>query len=353
MYLIHRSILKEMLIAFGICIVFLNCTLMMEKLLRLSRLFATVGATLEDVLKMLIYIQPQMLILTLPMALLLSTLLVFGRMNADNEITILKCSGISFFTISRPVAYLGIVCFLLSLLMGFYLGPKGGVALREKVTEIISTRAPLTIEEGIFNTAFKGIVILIKEKPDNLSMRGIFIIDDRNKEEQKILVAKEGNISPVGESLGFSLKEGNIHIFGKEVTTQISFKTYFFSLTPQIESQRRTINEMTPRQLLMEAENNPEKRLNYILEYHRRFSMPAMCIIIVLLGPTLGLMAGKSGRLGGLTIGFAIFGIYYTLLIYGENLAFSKKIPHLLGAWGAFIVLVMTSLFIAFRVNKK
>ncbi|MCX8070225.1 MAG: LptF/LptG family permease, partial [Thermodesulfovibrionales bacterium] len=294
---------------------------MMEKLIRLSKLFATVGATIEDVFKMLIYIQPQMLILTLPMALLLSTLLVFGRMNADNEITILKCSGISFFTISRPVAYLGGICFLLSIIMAFYLGPKAGVALREKVTEIISTRAPLTIEEGIFNTAFKGVVILIKEKPDNLTMKDIFILDDRNKEEQKILIAKEGNIAPIGESIGFSLKDGYIYLFGKEVITQISFKTYFFSLTPQIESQRRTINEMTPKQLLLEADNNPAKRLNFLLEYQRRFSMPAMCIIIVLLGPTLGLMAGKSGRLGGLTIGFAVFGIYYTLLIYGENLA--------------------------------
>jgi len=353
MYLIHRSILKEMLISFGISIVFLNSTLMMEKLLRLSKIFATVGATIEDVFKMLIYIQPQMLILTLPMALLLSTLLVFGRMNADNEITILRVSGISFFTISRPVAYLGALCFLLSLFMSFYLGPKGGVALREKVTEIISTRAPLTIEEGIFNTAFKGIVILVREKTDSMTMKGIFIIDDRNQDEQKILSAKQGSVLPIGDSLGFSLKEGNIYVFGKDVSTQISFGKYFFSLTPQIEYQRRTINEMTPKQLLIEAEKNPERKLSYILEYHRRFSMPAMCIIIILLGPSLGLMAGKSGRLGGLTIGFAVFGIYYTLLIYGENLAISNKIPHLLGAWGAFIILVLTSLSVAIKINRR
>jgi len=274
-------------------------------------------------------------------------------MNADNELTILKGSGISFLKISRPVAYLGLVCLCLSLFMSFYLGPKGGVALREKVTEILTTRAPMTIEEGIFNTAFKDVVILVREKPDSMTMRGIFIVDDRKIDEQKILVAKEGKIIPKDDALGFSLSKGRIYLPKGDTTTEISFDSYFFRLNPHIEGQRRTINEMTPKELLTEAEKDPDKRLRYILEYHRRLSMPAMVIIIIILGPSLALLAGKSGRLGGLTIGLAVFGVYYTLLIYGENLAFTNKIPHLVGAWGGFAVMALLSIFVLLRVNKR
>ncbi len=353
MFLIYRSILKEMLLAFMISLVFLNSTLMMERMLRLNKLFASVGATVSDIARMMLYVQPQILILTLPMALLLSTLVVYGRMNADNELTILKGSGISFFRISRPVAYLGFVCLSLSLVMSFYLGPKSGVALRGKVTEILTTRASLTIEEGIFNTAFKDIVILVKNKPDSTTLRGIFIVDDRKAEEQKVLVAKEGKIMPAFDSLAFQLKEGRIYLLKKDTATEISFGSYFFSLNPQIDAQQRTINEMTPAQLLQEAEKNPKKRLMYLLEYHRRFSMPALCIIIIILGPSLALYAGKSGRLGGLTIGVAVFGVYYTLLIYGENLAFANKIPHIMGAWGGFCILALFSLIVLAKVNKQ
>jgi lipopolysaccharide export system permease protein len=353
MLLIYRSILKEMLLAFFISIVFLNATLVMEKMLRLSKVFASVGATVVDIVKMMLYVQPQILILTLPMALLLSTLLVYGRMNADNELTILKGSGISFFKISRPVAYVGLVCLCVSLIMGFYLGPQGAVALREEVTEILSTRAPMTIEEGVFNTAFKDVVILVREKPDSRTMRGIFIVDDRKIGEQKVLVAREGKIIPKDDGLGFSLSKGKIYLLKGETTTEISFDAYLFRLTPHIDSPRRTINEMTPKELLIEAEKGSDKGLMYILEYHRRLSMPAMVVIIIILGPSLALLAGKSGRLGGLTIGLAVFGVYYTLLIYGENLALTKKIPPFVGAWGAFALMVLLSIVVLLKVNRR
>jgi len=63
--------------------------------------------------------------------------------------------------------------------------------LREKITNILVTRAPLAIEEGIFNTSFKDMVILVKEKPAPNLLSGIFIVDERKKAESKIIVARE------------------------------------------------------------------------------------------------------------------------------------------------------------------
>lgn len=353
MLLIYRSILKEMTLAFFVSLVFLNSTLMMEKMLRLNKLFTTVGATLTDIITIMLFIQPQILVMSLPMSLLISTLVVYGRMNADNELTILKGAGVSFFKISRPVWYFGMVCLALSLLMSFYLGPLGAVSARKKVTEIITTRAPLTIEEGLFNTAFKDIVILVREKPDTVTMGGIFIVDDRKKDEQKILTAKKGRIVPMGETLGFKLNDGKIYLFRRDSYTEISFASYSFKLKTHTEVQQKSINELTLGQLLQEAEANPEQRVRYILEYHRRFSMPALCIIMVILGPALALRAGKTGRLGGLTIGLAVFGSYYIMLIYGESLAYSQRIPPFVGAWGAFFIIASFSLFVSMVVNRR
>jgi lipopolysaccharide export system permease protein len=353
MLLIHRSILKELVLSLLLSILFLNFTLMMEKLLRLSRILSGVGTSFTDIAKIILYLQPQILILTIPMAMLLSVLLTYGRMNTDNELIVLRCSGMSFRGISTPVVYLGIACFVLSLAMSFYLGPKGSALVRGKVSEILTIKAPMAIEEGIFNTAFKDIIILVKEKPAPEKLSGIFIVDERKKEEQKIIVAKEGKIVPEHESLAFSLSNGHIYITKKDTFTDIAFGKYHFKLNPSVESAEKKNSELTPLELLAASRQFPDKRILFFLELHRRLSMPAICLILILLGPSLSLMAGKSGRLGGLTVGLSVFAVYYTLLLYGENLARSGKLPHLAGAWMAFAVLGLFSLFIFERVNKR
>jgi len=353
MLLIHRSILKELALSLLLSILFLNFTLMMEKLLRLSRILSGVGTSITDIAKIILYLQPQILVLTIPMAMLLSVLLTYGRMNADNELIVLRSSGMSFRGISAPVVYLGIACFVFSLAMSFYLSPKASGLLRGKVLEILTTRAPMTIEEGIFNAAFKDIVILVKEKPAPDRLSGIFIVDERKKEEQKIIIAKEGKIVPENDSLSFSLSSGHVYITKKDLFTEIAFGRYHFKLNPSAESAEKKNSELTPAELLRESKKFPDRKIQLFLEFHRRLSMPAICLIIILLGPALSLMAGKSGRLGGLTVGLSVFAVYYSLLLYGENLARSGKIPHIAGAWLSFAVLGAFSVIIFERVNKK
>lgn len=353
MLLIHRSVLKELLTAFILSVLFLNFTLMMEKLLKLSRLLSGVGVSGADMFLMVLYLQPQVMTLTIPMAMLLSALLTYGRMNTDNEMVILRGSGMSFRSISKPIAYLGMICFITSLSMSFYLSPKGNKLLKEKVSETLTQRAPMTIEEGILNTAFKDIVIMVKEKPAPDKLSGIFILDKRNKEEQKIITARQGRIVPGKDSLGFSLTDGNIYITKEKVFTEIGFGEYNFRLSPSAETMAPKDRELTPIELLRASREFPDKKTVLMLEFHRRLSMPAICLILVMLAPSLSLMAGKSGRLGGLTVGLAVFAAYYTLLLYGENLSRSGKLPHFAGAWLALVILGMFSFCIFERANRK
>ncbi len=106
MKIIHRSILKELVLTFILSLASLNFILMMEKLLRLSRFLSGVGTSILDMAKLILFLQPQLFLLTIPMAILLSTLLIYGRLNVDNELVILRMSGMNFRGISVPVALL-------------------------------------------------------------------------------------------------------------------------------------------------------------------------------------------------------------------------------------------------------
>ena len=68
------------------------------------------------VLKLLYYQLPQLLVVTLPMSVLLGTLIGIGRLSADSELVALQAAGIPFRALLRPVALLG----LAGTAVGFY-----------------------------------------------------------------------------------------------------------------------------------------------------------------------------------------------------------------------------------------
>lgn len=347
--------LKELVLTFLLSLVALNFILIMEKILRLSRLLSTVGASLSDMAKIIFYLQPPILILTLPMSLLMSTLITYGRLNADNELIILKASGMSFKMISRPVFYLGIACFFIGLFVSFYLGPLSMTKLRETVSTVISQRAPAAIEEGVFITLFKDTILFVNKKPSPGVMRQIFIYDDKNKEEPRILMAKEGRIvASDGVNISFYLNDGYMHIAKDTSSTEIFFKGYNLSLNLAADQPARKKSELSPVDLLETAKSRPKKEaVPLYLEFHRRLSLPAVCLLLMLIGPPLAMLAGKTGRLGGLSIGLLVFVVFYILLIYGENLARTEKIPHYIGAWSPTLLLCIFSLWILRREGNK
>jgi len=351
---IQKSIVKELALTFLITLAFLNLILMMEKLFRLSRFLSGVGASALDMFKLILYIQPQMLLLTIPMALLLSILLVYGRLNLDSELVILRASGMNFRGISKPVFVLGTLCFLFNIAVSFYIGPKSSMLLRDKIAKVITSRLPLAFEAGTFNTMFKDIVFMISEKPTDDSFKGIFMYDGRNKDESRVLVAKAGKIyTSEGLFANLYLKDGYVHIPQGDTTTELFFEKYNMHLTLESDLPAKNIAERTPFELLKEMRENTQLSLSLQLELHRRITLPLFCIILMFLGPPLSLIAGKSGRLGGLAIGLVVFTSYYILLVYGENLVRADTIAPYIGAWTPTILFGMLGLYLFRRAGKR
>lgn len=355
MKILHRSILKELIFTFVLSLASLNFILMTEKLLRLSRILSGVGISVIDIAKLIAYIQPPLLLLTIPMALLLSTLLVYGRLNIDNELVIMRMSGMNFRGISVPVAVLGVSCFLVNIGVSFYAGPKSAVSLKEETVNIIKKRTPLAVEAGRFNTAFADIVIYVKEKPSENTMREIFLYDNRNQQESRVLTAKEGFIAVQdGLTINLLLREGCINMVKDQSATEVFFQTYHMTLMLEEGQHARKNTELTPYELIQViGKIDPRYHASLYLELYRRFSLPFMCIILIFLGPPLAMIAGKSGKLGGLTIGLAVFTAYYLLLIYGENLARAGSIPYAVGSWSATVALGIAALAVFRREYRR
>ena len=91
----------------------------------------------------------------------------------------------------------------------------------------------------------------------------------------------------------------------------------------------------------------------YKVETHKKFSVPFACIIFVLLGMPLGILAKKSNMGISVAISLGIFIIYWGFLILGEDLADKNIIKPFIAMWAPNIVLGLLSYYLYSLVNKE
>lgn len=352
----HRTIIKELATNLAVIVFSMSVLLFMEKFVRLTRLFMGKGADLIDVAKIFIYLQPSILLLSVPMAILISIFLTYGRMSTDSETVVLKASGMSFWGISRPAVTLSVICLLALLFTSLYLLPASMHAFKYTVHQTIVKKASMTLEEESFTDVFKGTVIYIKKIVSENKFRGIFIYRDADSKMggKPIAIAAESGVihsDPEEGLIKLTMNDGLIHTFDKKSSSEISFTEYDFILTSGIEADNKTKPEEVNTIALWKGRKDD---VAWEIELNRRFALPFACIIFGFLGPALSNKIGKTGRLGGFSMSLAILILYYMLLVMAEGLAKSNEIPPFWGGWSPNIVFgAITCFFTYFAYQDK
>jgi len=95
--ILHRYIFKEIAGPFALILFVLTFVLLMAKIIQLMDMMVNKGVSALDIAKLIAYLMPSFLMFTIPISLLIAILVGLGRMSGDNEITVMKASGISLF----------------------------------------------------------------------------------------------------------------------------------------------------------------------------------------------------------------------------------------------------------------
>src|ERR1700716_670249 len=116
MKLIDRVISRELLVNVLFAIVVLSLVLVVGNIFRkLFPLLVNHDVPVEYLLTFIAYVLPFSLIYSIPWGLLTATLLLFGRLSADNELIALRSNGISISRICVPIAVVAIICTAISV----------------------------------------------------------------------------------------------------------------------------------------------------------------------------------------------------------------------------------------------
>lgn len=351
--LIDRYLFLELLIPFSLTLSALMMILLTEQMVRLAELFVHKGVSLFTVGKVFIYLLPTFLVIAIPMAVLIATIIGFSRLTADNEITALKAGGISLFRLAYPVHAFTLLAFILTLSLSTWAKPWVGRSLKTAALDLIQQEFSLGLEPGIFNEPFENMMIYVDEMPTPTLLKGIVIYDFRDAARPVLILAREGTIlnDPGSNLVGFRLLNGSQHREegGPERYQWITFGKYEFRLDlTRAVKQEHENGEAAPtiqqlKQKLEASQTLKRDELRTLVEHYKTYSFPFSCLIFGVLGIPLGLVIKRGGRLGGFATGIAMALLYYVLMIIGDFLATSRVLTPLAAAWLPNLTMLLIS----------
>jgi len=297
------------------------------------------------------------------MSVMMTVLLTFMNMSADNEIIALKAGGVSIYRLLPPVLLLCLIGFFLTGWMAIYGVPWGKTSFKQLVVKVAASNISIGLKERVFNDSFKDVVLYVQDFDIKTRIiKDIFIEDRRTKDAVTIVLAPKGVLISDPETLSYILRlyNGDINqVDIDEKTVQaLHFNTYDISLDmKKILTEKKTSKskyEMSLGELENYINTHDKGDPDYfamVTMYYEKFSVPFACFVLGLIAMPLGLQSVK--KTSGLNLGIIFFMIYYLLLTAGWSMCKSGAFPPLLGMWLPNIIVGITAIWFLVQTSNE
>jgi LPS export ABC transporter permease LptG/LPS export ABC transporter permease LptF len=386
--LFDRYILREVFPPFLIGLLVTAFVLLMNQILLLAELFIEKGVPAGLAARILLLLVPSLLAFAVPMAVLTGILGGLARLSADSEIVAFRTLGIGSGRLLRPLLLFGFCGWLAASALALYIAPRANYRWVQAMTSSVLARVEFRLNPLEFNESIPNVVLFVQGIDTDGSWQNVFACLNKNPRDPKVVLARKGRVRfyPGKKRAALELSDGVLHagpLSEPEKYSLTSFARFeeeidvegFF---PEVTSEKR-VREKDITELLRDARSigiereeaerarreNPQDaaaaslaaqeerqwRAHWI-EIHKKFSLPLACFVFVLVGLPLGLMTGRGGRTGGLSLSLGIILLYYAMITFGEKLAMDGRMTPLLGMWGPDAVLAAVGLLLIFRAGE-
>ena len=396
-----------------------------------------------------------MVVLAAPMAVLVATLMAFGKFSELNELTALRASGVNTISIIQPVLLAAVILFGGLAWFSNYVLPEANSKARSLFIDIRLKKPGFELQPNVFYNGIEGYTFLVKHiNNETDSLYDITLFQEPgNTRNRAYIKAKSGYLRSEGEQgLTLFLHNGNMvrNLSRTSITAEGNVENTAFSkyrltfdlsdlaftksdpearnrsdrsmlaqamavvvdtLRKEIDDYRKDITEepiisaehnkpvsngSAPPQVvnkgveaipsdmvvLQNASNNLDqirwiniaysqlekqksdidkttsnilwrvKRINrYLVEIHKKLSIPFACIVFVLLGAPIGIMTRRGNFGYAAIISAVILTIYWISIIQGEKLADRLFITPFWGMWSFNIVFSLIGIILIIRLS--
>jgi lipopolysaccharide export system permease protein len=410
--LIDRYLIREIVPYILLALLLLTAIIFAQEASRFSEMLvisSRKGLPMLALWQVMAALIPGILVFTLPISLLIGTLVGLGRLSGDSEIVALGASGVSRVRILRPVVAVALIIACTMLYITFTILPRS----MKRLTDLKANRSLVfqglnsEIRPRVFEESVPKKVLYVEDIDRARDVwHNIFLVDlgdDTN--DIKIFTASSGSLRQGQRSdmPELYLKHGSVHQVsnlkpiesrnpsasgeidpqgtpaqnppfrqngdqqtasekererkksrGQQSYTFDRFEEMTFGLdvaddkrsdASGTDQQADQVEQMDMVQLIR-YEPSAEQYHEWRAEIHKRIALPAACLVFAMLAVGLGISHVRTGRSFGLLLGLAITVVYYLLALSGQHAALSGRLPVWFGIWLANIVLASLGLLI-------
>ena len=302
------------------------------------------------------------MLFALPAASLMSVLIAFLRLSADNEMIALNSSGISLYQLFPPVLAISIAGFLITSSVSLFGVPWGNRSFRDLVLKIAEEKAGVGVKQRVFTEIFDDIVFYINSvSSKGRVMKDVFVADRRERATENTIVAKEYRIIKHPESRMITLRFADGTIFFAEADLKsartLRFQTYDLNIDlndfmPSLSLRKKAPREMYIQELIEELDVSQKGSIEsneIVVELMERFSIPVTVFLLGLIALPLGAQIRAGARSFGVGLSLAIFLVYCMCLLGTKSLCQTGTLSPYLGMWFPNLFLMVCFVFLVGR----
>jgi LPS export ABC transporter permease LptF/LPS export ABC transporter permease LptG len=359
MRILDRYIVLEVIRHALLGLIIFTFVLFVPKLVRLMELFVRHSGSGSQIGVLFLCIVPNILVFTIPMAVLIGVLLGLGRMSMDSEIIALTALGISRRRILWPVGVLAVIGAALTLVMTLWLAPLAIRTFRRIENNLITSQISFQVQPRVFDERFPHMVLYINDvSASGTRWNGVFLAEAGGDSGSRITLAESAIViaEPRLGKLELHLNGGSTHESSVADAEHYSVTAFGRSDWP-VE-----VSGMAPAK--ERAASNPERSLGDLwrdrgkgwrdarVELHQRFAFPVACLVFALIAVPLGAQPRRGGRAAGSLLAVVVIASYYLLFIVGAGLARQGVLPPSVGMWIANVVLALIGVALLPRMES-
>ena len=338
---LDRYILKQIIMMFLMGVfVFTTIIFASDTFITLIKQISQFGIPFKIALIMILLNLPAVIVMSIPMGVLLSTVMVLNKLSLASEITVMRSCGISLNRIAKPIFIFSIIMALLTFAINESVAP----VMRKTSKDLaLWSLGQKHVPDGKENFVFKelGSGSYLKRlfyvgKSTGRTLYNVTVLDNSKPETIQVLQAREGKTSPEG----WIFDKGAIYTI--DVNGQVLNTTLFDTSTVQFgldlskamdEDVADEMNFTKLTKYLNKKDLTDEHKRALTVQLYDKLALPLATIVFVLLGVPLAITPPRVRYNRGFLFTILIIFAFYVLRALSISMGEAGTIPPYLAAW--------------------
>ena len=246
--------------------------LLIQLMIKLLDKFLGKGFDSYFLLKLLFYNTAWIIAMAIPMAVLVASILTYGKLSSDNEVVGFKSSGIRMYDIIQPSFFSAVIIACITIYFSCNVLPKMNYQARKLNHELSRKRPDVEFEENIYSDLIPNHIVKFKERDKNNKSKfyDIMIHQIYNNRLTRSVIADSVIINSNNQDIMFNLFDGTIHerVAINEEYRQINFENYKLKVPIDKTNNRKLKYVRGDRELTLKMLNHNidslEKKITYL-----------------------------------------------------------------------------------------